>query len=94
MELPAVEEVENLHHHKRVEDEGEVPRVDAEFFEYYLVVFLAVQVVESTAAHCAPLHDTVFVFIIKFAKELIAVITTWVLGDEAIGQEHQHKHNC
>ncbi len=47
MKLPAVQEVENLHHDKSVEDESEVPGVDMELFEYRLVIFFPVNQIKA-----------------------------------------------
>jgi hypothetical protein len=48
MKFTAVEEVEDLHHDKGVEDKGEVPRVEVEFILDGLIVNIPVNEVETT----------------------------------------------
>ena len=54
LEFAAVEEVENLHHHESVEDEGEVPRIEME-----LVVDVEVVNLPSECAVAARSYESV-----------------------------------
>ncbi len=47
MELPTVQKVENLHHHKSVKNEGEMPRVDVQLLENIVIVILSINKIQS-----------------------------------------------
>lgn len=64
MKLSAVQKIENLHHHEGVEYEGEMPRVDVKLLEYWLIVFLAINLIEATRSNC-PSYDAVGILVLR-----------------------------
>ena len=97
MEFASVEEVEDLHHHKHVEDNGEVTRVVVSFLEGRSVVLLAVDEVEPTTADVAadnavlPLElGVLIVGVLRVGHEVVAV---HVLGYELLPHKHHHHHH-
>lgn len=56
MKFSGVEEVEDLHHNKGVEDKCEMPRVDAVVLQDCLILFVSVEGIKSPAANSASHH--------------------------------------
>ena len=65
VKFTAVEEVEDLHHDKGVEDKGEVPRVEVEFILDGLIVNIAVNEVETTWPDCPILDDSLVELVLR-----------------------------
>ena len=63
MQFPAVDEVENLHHHESIKDEREVPRVNMMFIKESRVVRTTIDVIEPTRSHSAS-NNTIGILIL------------------------------
>lgn len=58
MDLTSIHEVEDLHHHKGIEDKGEMARVSMGLIVDYRIIFASTWSVKPTTANSTP-HYTV-----------------------------------
>ena len=90
VQLPAVKEVEYLHHHERIEDKREVPGVDVGLVEDISIVVGSVDLLQSPRAHCVSI---VTVLVFGVVLEYGVVEAAGVLGDEFFAFEDKHQHH-
>ena len=83
-----IEEVEHLHHHECVEDEGEVSRVYVCLWKYLLVVVSTVYLQKSARAG----HPTITVLVLGL-KTWWSVPAIRVLRDNPLSPENQQDQN-
>jgi hypothetical protein len=57
MQFSGVDEVEDLHHHKSVEDESEMTGIGPSFQKYSFVIAVASYSIEAAAADSSPDHS-------------------------------------
>ena len=92
MYLAAADEVEELHHHEAVEDEGEMPRAYARLFVDLLVVAASSHGYHSPTAH-SPSHNAVVPFPLRVQREVRFVKGVLVLWDDQLSCEDEDDHD-
>ena len=80
MELTTVEEVEDLHHHKSIEDERKMPGVNMQFFMNLAIVIPSIDPVKSPRSD-SPTDFSVMVFIFWMTPEEGIIVSPWILGN-------------
>lgn len=91
VQLSAVQEIENLHHHECVENESKVPRVNVMLIKNRGIIGFAINKIESTRAYCS-CNDAILDFILVLGMPLkqSVVIFARVLGDKLVSQEYKN----
>ena len=87
VQLPAVQEVEDLHHDEGVEDDCEMPRGYLILFENGLVVRFTWHIVQSTWSNRPSLNQPLMEFILRMVLELIGIDLAHILRDEVFTQK-------
>lgn len=83
MKFASVEEIKDLHHHKRIEDEGKVSWVKFVGIEDIVVVNVSIDVVESSTADCTSNH-TVVPLVLRITGENSSVEGVSVFRNELL----------
>lgn len=92
MQFPRIDEIEDLHHDKCVEDEGEMPGICPCCLEDSLIVVAATDSVESSTSNC-PSHYSIVPFIFRVVIEYSAVQRICILRDKRISVKDEDQHN-
>ena len=78
MEFTTVEEIEDLHHHKSIEDERKMPGVNMQFFMNLAIVISSIDPVKSPRSDC-PTNFSVMVLKLWMTPEESIIVSPWIL---------------
>jgi hypothetical protein len=92
MQFSSIDEVEDLHHHERIEDEGEMARICSELQEYRLIVSSS-RNGKETATPDSPSHYSIRPLIFWMGSKYSTVVGIHILRNEGLATEDKNHHH-
>lgn len=89
MKLSGVDEVEDLHHYKSIEDESIVSRVFSSSFKYSLEIFISINMIEAPTA-----HEFSIPFVLGVPSKNTSITSIHIFRNKTFSCKDKNHHHC
>jgi len=92
MEFSSVDEIEYLHHHKCIEDEGKMPWILSSGFKDFLIILISGNLIETPASNKSS-DDSIMPLVFRMSSKNRIIISIYILRNYLFSGKDESHHN-